>query len=84
VTPLAYVLIVVIPLTALVTVALALRPGRPRPGEALDSAQISARIEALDAQLRGTPADARQARELQRERRRLHDELLRRGLGRSV
>ncbi len=84
-TPLAYVLIAVIPLTAFVTVALALIPGRPGPGRALDSDQISARIEALDAQLAGRPIGTdRQTRQLRRERRRLHDELLRRGLGRSA
>ena len=81
-TPLAYVLIVVIPLTAFVTVALALLPGRPRAGRAMDSGQISARIEVLDEELRAEPADDRQVRQLRRERRRLHDELLRRGLGR--
>jgi hypothetical protein len=84
VTPLAYVLIVVIPLTAFITVGLALLPGRPGPGRALDSDQISAQIEALDAELGTTPAGDRQTRQLQRERRRLHDELLRRGRGRSA
>jgi hypothetical protein len=88
VTPLAYVLIVVIPLAAFVTVALALLPGRAGPGRDLDTAQISARIAELDAALDAapgsTPPGGRPPRELRQERRRLHDELLRRGHGRSV
>ncbi len=83
-TPLAYALIVIVPLTAFVTVALALLPGRPGPGRALDSDEISARIAALDAQLGSTSGGDRQTRQLRRERRRLHEELLRRGHGRSV
>jgi hypothetical protein len=92
VTPLAYVLIVVIPLAAFVTVALALLPGRGRPGRGMDTAQISARIGELDAELDaaagtqpgGATPGGRPSRDLRQERRRLHDELLRRGHGRSV
>jgi hypothetical protein len=84
VTPLAYVLIVVIPLAAFVTVALALLPGRAGPGRGMDTEQISARIEALDAELGTASHGDRASRVLRQERRRLHDELLRRGHGRSA
>ncbi len=83
-TPLAYALIVIIPLAAFVTVALALLPGRPGPARALDSDEISGRIAALDAQLESMTAGDRETQRLHCERRHLHDELLRRGHGRSV
>jgi hypothetical protein len=83
VTPLAYVLIVVVPLTAFVTVGIALIPGRPGPGRSMDTAALTTRIAAIDAELDagGSTARGSQLRQLKRERRRLHDELLRRGHG---
>jgi hypothetical protein len=80
VTPLAYVLIVVVPLIAFITVGVALLPGRPNPGRAMDTAALTARIAAIDAQL-GAAAGSPDLRRLRKERRSLHDELLRRGHG---
>ena len=85
-TPLAYVLIVVVPLIAFITVGLALLPGRPAPGRTWPTPAIQARIAAIDDQLTrqqaGPAATGREHKDLERERQRLQSELLRRGLGR--
>jgi hypothetical protein len=70
--PLAVVLVVVIPWTALVTVALALRRGRPPAFYDWETESIQRRIAEIDAQ----PAAGR---DLRRERGRLWSELFRRG-----
>ena len=63
---LAYVLVVVIPLSAFATIALALRRGRPRPYATWSTSQIQDQLTAVGA------ADSV-------ERRQLRDELFRRG-----
>ena len=70
-TALAYVLIVAIPMTALGTVAVALRRGRPRPFQGWSSEQLQDRLRQLG------PAGGADAAD--KERRRLEDELFRRG-----
>jgi hypothetical protein len=70
--PLAVVLVVVVPWTALVTVALALRRGRPPAYYDWETERIQRRIAEIDAQPHGT-------REVRRERGRLWRELFRRG-----
>jgi predicted lysophospholipase L1 biosynthesis ABC-type transport system permease subunit len=83
VTPLAYFLIVAVPLIAFITVALALLPGRPAPGRAMQTPSITARVAQIDEQLARQVTDAPSARKaLERERRQLHTELMRRGVGR--
>ena len=85
-TPLAYVLIVVVPLIAFITVGLALLPGRPAPGRTWQTPAIEARITAIDQQLARQQAEStspgREHKDLERERQRLQTELMRRGLGR--
>jgi hypothetical protein len=81
VTPLAYFLIVVIPLSAFVTIAFALRPGRPAPGRTWTTPAIKARMSEIDAQAQPS-LDPANAKTLLRERRKLQAELMRRGLGR--
>lgn len=82
-TPLAYFLIVAVPLIAFITVALALIPGRPAPGRAMQTPAITARIAQIDEQLARQATDSPSARKaLGRERRQLHTELMRRGVGR--
>ena len=73
-TALAYTLIVAIPLSALVTIALALRRGRPKPWQAWETPRIRNRL----AELASAPAGSESAEAL-RERRGLQAELLRRG-----
>jgi hypothetical protein len=73
-TALAYTLIVAIPLSALVTIALALRRGRPTPWQAWETPRIRNRL----AELAGAPAGSESAEAL-RERRGLQAELVRRG-----
>ena len=63
---LAYLLVVVIPLCAVGTVALAMRRGRPRPYATWSTSQILDQLTAIGA------ADST-------ERRRLREELFRRG-----
>jgi hypothetical protein len=86
VTPLAYFLIVVVPLIAFITVGLALIPGRPVPGRTMQTPAIRDRIAAIDEQLarqQGALSSAGSERKgLERERHRLETELMRRGLGR--
>jgi hypothetical protein len=83
VTHLAYFLIVVVPLIAFITVALALVPGRPGPGRAMATPSITARIAQIDEQLARQVTDSASDRKaLERERRQLHTELMRRGVGR--
>lgn len=82
-TPLAYALIVVVPLIAFITVAIALIPGRPAPGRTLQTPSIRARIAEIDELLTRQVSDSDVHRKhLERERRQLHTELTRRGLGR--
>jgi hypothetical protein len=73
-TALAYLLIVAIPLSAFITIALALRRGRPQPWHTWETPRIRNRLAELDR----TPAGMEGA-EARRERRGLRDELLRRG-----
>jgi hypothetical protein len=83
VTPLAYVLIVVVPLIAFITVGLALLPGRSVAGRTLQSSSIQARINAIDEQLvRQVGLTDADRKRMERERRQLQTELMRRGLGR--
>ncbi|MDP9219711.1 MAG: hypothetical protein M3P23_04130 [Actinomycetota bacterium] len=70
-TALAYILIVAIPMTALGTVAVALRRGRPRPFQGCSTEQLQGRLRQL------SPAGGADAAD--KERRRLEDELFRRG-----
>lgn len=70
--PLAWVLVVLIPWTAFVTVFLALRRGRPRPYADWGTARIQQRLDELDRL--GSSDDAR-------ERRQLWAELFARGRG---
>jgi hypothetical protein len=72
--PLAWVLVVVIPWTAFVTVFLALRRGRPRPYAGWSSERIQHRLDELDD---GRELDAAG----RSERRQLWEELFRRGRG---
>jgi hypothetical protein len=81
VTNLAYALIVLIPLSAFITVGIALRPGRPTPGRTWPTSAITSRIQEIEAQVQ-QPSGLGDAKALQRERKKLHAELLRRGLGR--
>ena len=75
-TALAYLLIVAIPLSAFVTVALALRRGRPPVWQAWETPRIRNRLAELD---RASSAAVTETAELRRERRGLQAELLRRG-----
>ena len=70
--PLAVVLIIVIPWTAFVTIALALRRGRPPAFHDWDTAHIQRRLAEIDAQAGAT-------REDRHERDLLWRELFRRG-----
>jgi hypothetical protein len=70
--PLAVVLIVLIPWTAFVTVALALRRGRPPAFHDWETGQIQRRLAEIDGQGAAT-------REVRRERDQLWRELFRRG-----
>jgi hypothetical protein len=74
--PLALVLIVLIPWTALVTIALALRRGRPPSFHDWDTARIQRRMSEIDAQPDAPRADRRERTQLWRElfrRGRAHD-----------
>jgi hypothetical protein len=74
---------VVVPLIAFITVALALIPGRPAPGRTMQTPWITARIAEIDEQLARPVTDsASDQRALERERRQLQTELMRRGVGR--
>jgi hypothetical protein len=70
--PLALVLVVVIPWIAVVTIALALRRGRPPAFHDWDTARIQRRLAEIDTQ-------AGAASRLRRERHQLRRELFRRG-----
>jgi hypothetical protein len=73
-TALAYTLIVAIPLAAFVTIALALRRGRPQPWQVWETPRIRNRLQ----ELRRAP-DGSEGADERRERRRLQAELMRRG-----
>jgi hypothetical protein len=75
--PLAVVLIIVIPWTAFVTIALALHRGRPPAFHDWDTARIQRRLAEIDAQMGAAP-------QLRRERDQLWRELFRRGRGHNT
>jgi hypothetical protein len=72
--PLAWVLVVVIPWTAFVTVFLALRRGKPRPYAGWGTERIQRRVRELDSVPHGTADDRRELQQL-------WEELFRRGRG---
>jgi hypothetical protein len=76
-TPLAYLLLLAIPLSAFGTIALALRRGRPQPWQAWETPRIRNRLAELAA-LAESPT-ASDSPDVRRERRGLRAELLRRG-----
>jgi hypothetical protein len=78
--PLAVVLIVVVPWTAFVTIAFALRRGRPPAFHDWDTARIQLRLAEIDAQAQSGTA----VREVRRERDRLWRELFRRGRAHEI
>jgi hypothetical protein len=71
----AYALIVVVPLIALATCALALRRGRPTAGRGWSTHAIEARLRELDGPVSRDSRDGRDSK----ERRQLQTELTRRG-----
>jgi hypothetical protein len=75
-TALAYLLSGAIPLTAFLTIALALRRGRPPAWQAWETPRIRNRLAELDRASGGAVAESAEVR---RERRGLRAELLRRG-----
>jgi hypothetical protein len=79
-TPLAYLLLVAIPLSAIGTIALALRRGRPSPWQGWETPRIRNRLAEL-AELAGPAGSGAgtESADVRRERRGLQAELLRRG-----